>query len=371
LRHVISEREILSKLFLEYLMTTIYDVSKRAGVSTATVSRVVNNNPKVDARLREQVLTAMEELRYVPNGSARSLVTKQTRRIALIISDITNPFFAQTARGAQDALDERGYQLLLANSDDRPARELRYLSTFAETGVDGVLIEPAMPDNRSAAGQRGVRRALAHHLENLSLPVVALSPDHVMPNADTVSIDEEAAAFKAVDHLLGLGHRQIAMINGPQHSAVGTRRAAGYRRALERHGIAWKSELVVHTHFRRDAGREAMQGLLSRFPEISAVFGADGPLASGALQAARDVNRRVPQELAVVCVGDSVMSAENDPPLTVVAHPRGYEFGRVGSQLLLERILKTDAEPLLSRRVVLETRLIVRASTVLGIDSEA
>ena len=126
-------------------MTTIYDVSKRAGVSTATVSCVVNN-PKVDPRLRRQVLTAMEELRYVPNGSARSLVTKQTRRIALLISDLTNPFFAQTARGAQDALEERGYQLPLANSDDQPARELRFPSTFAETGIDGILIEPAMPE---------------------------------------------------------------------------------------------------------------------------------------------------------------------------------------------------------------------------------
>jgi LacI family transcriptional regulator len=348
-------------------MPTIYDVSKRAGVSTATVSRVINNNSKVDADLRSRVLTAMKELQYVPNGSARSLVTKQTRRIALIISDITNPFFAQTARGAQDALDERGYQLLLANSDDRPARELRYLSTFAETGVDGVLIEPAMPDNHSAASQRGVRQALARQLEMFNLPVVALSPDHVMPNADTLSIDEEQAAFKAVDHLLGLGHRSVAMINGPEHSPVGKRRAAGYRRALHQYGFSWDDELVVHTHFRREAGREAMRHLLAARSDISAVFGADELLASGALQAAREQGLKVPQELAVVCIGDAVISSESDPPLTVVAHPRGYEFGRIGSQLLLERITKSNAEPLESRAVLLETRLIVRSSTVFGI----
>jgi LacI family transcriptional regulator len=348
-------------------MPTIYDVSKRAGVSTATVSRVINNNSKVDADLRNRVLSAMEELRYVPNGSARSLVTKQTRRIALIISDITNPFFAQTARGAQDALDERGYQLLLANSDDRPARELRYLATFAETGVDGVLIEPAMPDNHSAASQRSVRQALARQLEAFNLPVVALSPDHVMPNADTLSINEEQAAFKAVDHLLGLGHRVVAMINGPEHSPVGKRRAAGYRRALQQHGFSWDSALVVHTHFRREAGHEAMRSLLAARSDISAVFGADELLAAGALQAAKEQGLTVPLELAVACVGDAIMSAESDPPLTVVAHPRGYEFGRIGSQLLLERILRPDTESFESRAVVLETRLIVRASTVLGI----
>ncbi len=365
-RDPLPEEEILSKLFLEPAMPTIYDVSKRAGVSIATVSRVVNHNPKVDARLREQVLSAMEELRYVPNGSARTLVTKQTRRIALIISDIANPFFAQTARGAQDALDERGYQLLLANSDDQPARELRYLSTFAETGVDGVLIEPAMPDHQSASGQRTVRRALAKALETLNLPVVALSPTHVMPNADTLSIDEEQAAYKAVDHLLGLGHRTIALINGPEHSPVGTRRAMGYRRALERYGLPWRDELVVHTHFGPESGHDAMHTLLGQCPEFTAVFGADVLLARGAMQAAREVGKRVPQDLAVVCIGDSVTSAEHDPPLTVVAHPRGYEFGRVWSQRLLERITAPDPSSLKPRAIVLETHLIVRASTVLG-----
>ena len=130
-------------------MSTIHDVAKHAGVSTATVSRVLNGNPKVDLEMRRRVLESVEELRYILNGSARSLVTKQTRQVALVISDITNPFFAEAARGAQDALDEHGYQLLLANSDDNQARELRSLRIFATTGVDGLLIAPAMPDRKS------------------------------------------------------------------------------------------------------------------------------------------------------------------------------------------------------------------------------
>ena len=352
-------------------MATIYDVSKRAGVSTATVSRVVNNNPKVDPRLRQQVLAAMEELRYVPNGSARSLVTKQTRRIALLISDITNPFFAQTARGAQDALDERGYQLLLANSDDQPARELRYLSTFAETGIDGILIEPAMPELQSASGQRSAKRARAQRLEALGLPVVGLTSDLVAAHADTVTIDEEQTAFRVADHLLGLGHREVGMINGPEHSAAGAMRALGYRRALERHGVSYRPELCVFAQFRREAGYDALGSLLSAHPEITAMFAADELIAAGVLQSARDLGRRVPQDLAVACVGDVVLTAETNPQLTVAAHPKGYEFGRIGSQLLLERILAPDGFAVAPRKIMLETRLIVRGSTVLGMNAES
>jgi LacI family transcriptional regulator len=353
-------------VWLDLFMPTIYDVSKHAGVSTATVSRVINKHPKVDPQLRDRVLAAMQALRYVPNGSARSLVTKQTKRIALLISDITNPFFAQTARGAQDALDERGYQLLLANSDDQPSRELRYLSTFAETGVDGILIEPAMPQAQSATGQRAARRARAQQLERLNLPVVGLSSDLVAAHADTVTIDEEQTAFRVVDHLLGLGHRQIAMINGPEHSPVGSLRALGYRRALEHHRVMYRPELCIFAQFRREVGYEALGQLLMTSPEVSAVFAADELIGAGALQAARDAGRRVPQDLAVACVGDVTLTAETDPQLTVAAHPKGYEFGRIGSQMLLERILNPETMTLPPRKVILETQFIVRGSTVIG-----
>ncbi len=343
----------------------IYDVAQKAQVSTATVSRVLNGNPKVDPELRKKVLTVVQELKYIPNGSARSLVTKQTKRIALLISDITNPFFAQTARGAQDTLDQHGYQLLLANSDNQPSRELRYLTTFAQTGVDGILIEPAISDRQSLPAQRTMRRALSRQLERLNLPVVGLTPDTVMPLADSVSIDEELAAFKAVEHLLGLGHREIALINGPQLSTSGMRRAQGYERALKHYRVEFELAKTHHSHFDRDTGFNGTKQLLQQYPKISAIFAADELIATGVLRAARELKRQVPQDLAVISIADAASTADFYPPLSVVAHPRGYEFGRLGSQLLLERILATA--PREASSLVLETRLIVRSSTVLGI----
>lgn len=342
----------------------IYDVAQKAGVSTATVSRVLNGNPKVDLTLKQRVLAVIQELKYIPNGSARSLVTKRTKRIALLISDITNPFFSQAARGAQDTLDQSNYQLLLANSDNQPNRELRNLITFAQTGVDGILIEPAILDKPSNTAQRNARRSLAMQLEQMDLPVVGLTPDLVMPNADSVSIDEELAAFKAVDHLLALGHQKIALINGPKHSSVGSRRAAGYERALKQHAVPIRPELMYFDHFQKETGFNGTRLLLEQQPKISAIFAADELIANGVIQAARVLNLQIPQDLALVCVGDSASTAESYPPITVVAHPRGYEFGRLGSQLLLERIANDGETRMDSRIAILETRLIVRHSTV-------
>lgn len=350
-------------------MPTIYDVATKAGVSTATVSRVLNGHPRVDSVMRQRVTEAVEELQYIPNGTARSLVTKQTRRVALLISDITNSFFAETARGAQDALDERGYQLLLANSDDQPSRELRSLATFAQMGVDGILIEPAMPSTQSDSAQRANRNKLSRQLEALGVPVVGFGPDRVTQTADIVTIDEEQAGFKATDHLLGLGHLRIAMINGPAHSAVGSRRAAGYRQALARNSVVFDPDLMISTNFRRDAGFEAMRTILEWTKRPSAVFAADDLIAIGALQALKSAGLRVPQDVAIVCIGDVARTIDTDPALTSVVVPRGYELGRVGSQMLLERIVAKDQEPLSARQVVLETRLVVRASTVAGLVS--
>ena len=348
-------------------MATIYDVSKRAGVSTATVSRVLNNNPKVDPDLRQQVMLAVSELRYVPNASARSLVTKQTYRVGLIISDITNPFFAETARGAQDALDDRGYQLLLANSDDQPQRELRYLGTFAQAGVDGLLIEPAMTGPQSVAGQRSAQRKLAKELEALGVPIVSYSPHKVAINADSVGIDEELAGFKATDHLLNLGNRRIALINGPTQNPVGIERAQGYRRALERHGVPFEADLTISTLFRQDEGYKALRSLLERGLAPTAVFAGDDQIALGVLLALEEAGLAVPRDVAIVCVGDAQVTAASRPSLTSVTVPRGYEFGRLGAQLLLERMGGTYTGA--AREVVLETRLLIRDSTATGLVS--
>jgi LacI family transcriptional regulator len=348
-------------------VSTIHDVAKHSGVSTATVSRVLNGNPKVDLEMRRRVLESVEALRYIPNGSARSLVTKQTRQVALVISDITNPFFAEAARGAQDALDEHGYQLLLANSDDNQARELRSLRTFATTGVDGLLIAPAMPAGQGTAAHRSAQRQLARELEHFKIPVVGFSPEPVAPHADLVAIDEVSAAFKAVDHLFGLGHVRVALINGPEHSGVGHLRGLGYAKALKHHGLALDPSLVIPANFRREGGYEAMKSLLALVQPPTAVFAADDLIAIGAMRAIKEAGRRIPDDVALVCIGNTSEASEVDPPLSAIAVPRGYEFGRIGAQLLLEHLAQTSASQWVPRHITLDTRLIVRASTVAGL----
>ena len=345
-------------------MSTIHEVAKHAGVSTATVSRVLNANPKVDPELRRRVETAVKELRYIPNGSARSLVTKQTRQVALLISDITNPHFAEIARGAQDVLDERGYQLVLANSDDDQGRELRSLRTLAQASADGLLIAPAMPAGQGTAAHRAARRQLASELEHFRIPTVGFSPEPVAAHADLVAIDEERAAFRAVEHLLGLGHVRVALINGPEHSSVGHLRSLGYRHALKQFGIALDPSIMIPSNFRREGGYEAMKSFLKVKHMPTAVFAADDLLAIGAVRAIKEAGLRVPKDIAIVCVGNSVEASEVDPPLSAVSVPRGYEFGRIGAQLLLERAAQAASSVWVPRRITLDTRLIVRASTV-------
>jgi LacI family transcriptional regulator len=347
-------------------MPTIKDVAKKANVSIATVSRVLNQHPKVDPLLKKRVLEAVETLRYVPNSNARSLVTKQTRLIGMIISDITNPFFSEATRGVQDTLEEDSYQLLIANSDDDPVRELRQLRAFHEWGVEALLVAPALPAEQSAALYREERQRLAHELALLEIPVVGFAPEPVSETSDFITIDEVAAVFKGVEHLLGLGHTQVAFINGPAFSTVGSLREQGYKKALERYSLALDPSLMVSVAFRREGGYRAMKTLLALATPPTAVFMADIQIATGALQAIHEAGKQVPKDMALTCIGNMGDVVEAELGLSTVAVPRAYEFGRIAAQLVLERLSKATLA-VKPRKISLETRLIIRSSSVAGL----
>ena len=221
-----------------------------------------------------------------------------------------------------------------------------------------------MPAGQGTAAHRAARRQLASELEHFRIPTVGFSPEPVAVHADLVAIDEERAAFRAVEHLLGLGHVRVALINGPEHSSVGHLRSLGYRHALKQFGIALDPSIMIPSNFRREGGYEAMKSLLKDKQVPTAVFAADDLLAIGAVRAIKEAGLRVPKDIAIVCVGNSVEASEVDPPLTAVSVPRGYEFGRIGAQLLLERAAQAASSVWVPRRITLDTRLIVRASTV-------
>jgi LacI family transcriptional regulator len=347
-------------------VSTIKDVAKKAKVSIATVSRVLNQYPKVDPVLKKRVLEAAEALRYVPNSSARSLVTKQTRLIGMIISDITNPFFSEATRGVQDTLEQDNYQLLIANSDDDPVRELRHLRAFHEWGVEAMLVAPALPAEQSAALYREERKRLAHELSLLEIPVVGFAPEQVSETSDFITIDEVAAVAKGVEHLLGLGHTRVALINGPAFSKVGQLREQGYRQALKGSHLAVNEDFILSVAFRREGGYQAMKTLLELPEPPSAVFMSDIQIATGALRTIQETRLKMPEDVALACIGNMGDVIEAELGLTTVAVPRAFEFGRIGAQLVLERLNKPSA-PQNPRKISLETRLIIRSSSVAGL----
>lgn len=330
---------------------TLEEVAALAGVSRATVSRVVNGSPRVSEVARLAVERAVEELGYTPNRAARSLVTRRTDSVALVVAEpearvFSDPFFAGTVRGASQALSERDYQLVLlfAQSESDRARIERYLGNGH---VDGVLLislhgSDPLPARLAAAG----------------VPVVVGGRPAGVAGIAYVDADNVGGAEEAVSHLVRGGRKVIATIAGPDDMGAGVDRLEGYRRALEAEGLPFAPSLVAAGDFSQESGVEAMKTLLERRPDIDALFAASDLMAAGALQALSNAGRRVPEDVAVVGFDDSITARTTEPPLTTVRQPV-VGMGREMAHMLLRRMSLRDEDV---RHVVLGTELIVRAS---------
>ena len=330
---------------------TLEAVARRAGVSRATVSRVVNGSTTVAVAIREAVHQAVAELGYVPNQAARSLVTQRTESIALILPETANRvfsddlFFPAVIRGVSMELEAADKQLVLmmagsAASHDRVER-------YAMAGhVDGVMF----------ASMHGAD-PLPGSLARLGIPVVCsgrpMSPP-VTP-IPYVDVDHFGGVAQAVQHLLGTGHRRIATIAGPQDMVAGIDRLSGYRAALDAAGLATH---IAIGDFTRESGVRAMDQLLANDPALDAVFVASDMMAHGALQALKDAGRRVPEDVAVIGFDDFEISRYSDPPLTTVRQPI-VDMGRTMARQMLGLV---NDEPDVPQAVVLPTELVVRSS---------
>src|SRR5437588_9786872 len=232
-------------------MATVHDVARRAGVSTSTVSHVVNNTRFVSDELRERVQAAMRELDYTPNAAARMLTLKRSHTIGLIVSDIRNPFFASVARGVEDVAQEQGYTLVLCNSDENAQREAACLNALETRAVDGVLLASA-----------GVADEHLERLVRAGFPIVLVDRDLPELGAPAVLLDNEGAAYSAVWHLITRGHRRIAMLSGRAAISTTTERVAGYRRALRDAAIDVDQCLVVSGESTSEGGVVAANPVL-------------------------------------------------------------------------------------------------------------
>lgn len=325
-------------------MTTLNDVAKRAGVSPMTVSRVINNSGYIHQKTRERVEKAIAELGYVPNALARSLRFKQTKTLALLISDITNPFFTTLARGVEDAASEQGFSVILCNSDKSRDKEQQYLNVVIQKQVDGVLLVPAVSSIESGK-----------FLQDCGVPFVVIDRRAPGLEADIVRCNTEVGAYQLTKHLLELGHRSIAALSGPEQVTTAADRIAGYRRALIETGME-DSALEFYGGFTVKSGYDLTKRVLDT-ANPTAMLAANNFIVFGALRALKEANLRVPQDMSVVTFDDLLEVIGVEPFLTVVRQP-AYEMGRRATQLLLDRLSGVaTGDP---QEIILPTQLIVR-----------
>jgi LacI family transcriptional regulator len=329
-------------------MPTISDVARRAGVSPATVSRVLQSAKNVRPDTRERVQRAIEELGYVPSVAAQSLRSKRTHSLALVVSDITNTFWTTVARGVEDVAHQHDYSVLLCNTDEDLAKQLRYLDFLISQQVDGVIIAPYDSD--------------ARHLEKLrsrKIPTVLVDRRIEGWEVDSVCGDSLAGARALVQHLIALGHTRIAVLSGPASTSTAEDRVAGYCIALSEAGIPLDPRLIMRGEFRNGTGEELTYQLLDQGLSPTAIFATNNAIALGVIGALSSRGLRIPQDIALVCFDDLPNASRLFPFLTVVAQP-AYDLGVNAAQLLLSRL--GSEVPLRPRSVVLPSRLIIRHS---------
>ena len=335
-------------------MATIREVAELAGVSPITVSRVVNNTSYVSAGTRERVEAAIAELKYVPNLLAQSLRQKQTNTLALLVTDITNPFWTTVARGAEDVASEHGINVILCNTDESESKQNTYLNLVLQKQVDGVLLVPV--NNRCEAVQ---------HIQSQNVAVVVMDRKVTNARVDVVRCDSEGGAYQLTQHLLEQGHRQIALLNGAANVFTASDRANGYRRALAEAQLDADAEQIYYGEFTLASGYEMTQQALNADPRPTALFAANNFIAIGALRALRDAGLRVPEDMAVAGFDDLPEELIVEPFLTVSAQP-AYEMGQQAMALLLSRIAGNAPEEF--QEIVLPTELRVRASSNLKLE---
>lgn len=329
-------------------MPTLIDVAKKAGVSPITVSRVINKTGHISPKMLERVNQAIAELGYVPNELARSLRLKRTNTLALILTDITNPFFTIIARGVEDTANQAGYNVIFYNTDESVEKEKKSFNLILQNQVDGVLLVPATSSSK-----------LVDLINEQGLPLVVL--DRAVPSkTDGVQCDSTGGAYQLVKLLIGLGHRRITMINGPVDVSTSLDRLTGYKQAMAEAGLQ-NFEACYFGRFEQNSGYELTKKVMAQFPRPTALFAANNLIAIGTLMALHDLNLRVPEDVAVVGFDDLPLDLVVKPFLTVVAQP-AYEMGKKATELLIERINGARPEGDY-QSIVLPVELIVRASS--------
>lgn len=330
---------------------TISDIAKMANVSKATVSRVINNKPEgVGKETRENILRIIEESGFQPSMVARGLVTKKTKSLGLIITDIDNSFYPQLVRGAEDYANKHGYSLFLCNSANNPEKEKEYIKVFLEKSVDGVILSSSMNET-------------SYHyniLESKNTPLVALDRCLEGDYYDaSVFFNNFRGAYIAVKYLINNGHKNIAFISGPKSLVISQNRLRGYKMALEERNIEIREEIIVEGDFQFESGYNRTIELIDQGKEFSAIFAGNDLMAIGSIKALKSRNIKIPDQVEIIGFDNVEISKFIEPQLSTIGQP-AYEMGVKGAEQLIKLI---EGKKIEKKNIILEPELIIRETT--------
>jgi DNA-binding LacI/PurR family transcriptional regulator len=326
---------------------SIKDIAKAANVSYSTVSRALNDSPRVRLDTKERIRYIAAEMGYLPSAVARSLVTRRTNTIGVVVTTITDLFFAEVIHAIEETALKHKYSVILANSGAEPERELAAIRALRERRVDGIILVSGCSSKEDICSEKWS-----------NIPIVIINNVHQEHTGYSVEVDNVGGGREATQHLLDLGHRRIAHISGPIREWDSVERQSGYEQALRAYGLPVDPTLIVRGGSRPKGGMRAMQQLLSLSSRPTAVFCYNDATALGAMRASHAAGLRIAQDLSVVGFDDIDLNPYFEPPLTTVAQPK-REMGGKAVQMILDLLAGEEVED-----CVLPSRLIVRESTM-------
>ncbi|MGO4543692.1 LacI family DNA-binding transcriptional regulator [Paenibacillus sp. 2TAB23] len=329
------------------MKATIYDIAREAGVSIATVSKVMNDKGKISAARRNQILSIMQRLQYQPSAIASALTGKHTFTLGLLIPDIANPFFAEVARAVEDRGHQFGYSVIICSTDNKDERIERYMTVLKQKQVDGIIIGTGLENH-----------AMLEELRSI-IPIVVIGREVAPLDVPTVVADDYRGGRLAAEHLLALGHVRMAVLAESLLISSSRDRLRGFRDTIEDAGYALPDDSIIACGHGLEDSKARVMKLLRGGNRPSGLFCFNDLLAVGALQAAKESNAHVPSELSVVSFDNTILASVTNPSLTSIAQPMN-QLGEAAVDLLLRQF---DHGDLVHQRVSLRTELIVRQST--------
>ncbi len=329
------------------------DIAIKAGVSVATVSRVINDSGYVKKETKDLVMKVYGELARADNVLHQSILSTTANIIGVIIPDISNPFFGEVIKGISKVADLHSASLLVCNTEEQIEKELRYLEMFKTNNIKGLIITPK-------TDQVEYNAKYLYQLEDLGVPIVLLDRGINLSHFNSVFVNNVSGAFEAVSALVTEGHQEIAIISGPMSSIPGRERFFGYENALKSNNITVNDELIFYGDFSLESGYEITKDILKLKNQPTAIFAANNMMAKGSVKALMEAGLSIPEDISFISFDDVDMFEIMNMNISTVSRPT-ETMGKVAAEMLMELINKTE-KPTQINEILLETRLILRGS---------